>query len=463
MLWLQPAAWLGLVALAVPLLIHLLVHRRSERLAFPTLRFLQPTRLASLRRHRLDDRLLLLLRAAILAAAVAALAGPLLVTPARQASWNRRVARAIVIDPGEPGRGERTVLAQREAAGVYRSTIIEESDPAAGMRRAAAWLAEAPPARREIVVVAPFALGTVTAADVAAVPPEIGLRFVRNGTLPQTRTIPGAPLLAWADAPVGPGDRRGDLSVHAMTLRDRTVVLSGGRTSVRDADHASRVTLPLDIVAPADAAAVVDAALRAVVQQGVPAPAAGRTARLVIAGAPGAARIRASAVAIHTPWIGDAVARLAEDRDVARTAGAIAALDAGLPRAPWQSVASGADGAAVVSAAQAGDQLIVTSRAAPSEFLTPVLIRSMLDTLAVRFDPRAAEVVPIADAQLRAWERTAGPARMPRPRAPGNETEDDRRWMWVAALGLIALEGWTRGRGQQSSERERREVADRVA
>src|SRR6185312_2569980 len=162
MIWLQPAAWLGLAALAAPLLIHLLVHRRSEPLAFPTLRFLRPTRFASLRRQRLDDLALLLVRAAILALAVAALAGPLLVTTSRRTSWNSRVARALVVDPAEPGRAERLAQARQDAATAFRSTIIEASDAAEGIRRAVAWLNEAPPARREIVSIAPLAIGAVT-------------------------------------------------------------------------------------------------------------------------------------------------------------------------------------------------------------------------------------------------------------------------------------------------------------
>ena len=98
MIWLNPAAWFALAAVAAPILIHILIQRRAERLPFPTLRFLQPTRLAAIRRHLLEDLPLLAVRAAILAAAVAALAGPLLVTAARRAAWDRRVVRAVVLN-----------------------------------------------------------------------------------------------------------------------------------------------------------------------------------------------------------------------------------------------------------------------------------------------------------------------------------------------------------------------------
>jgi hypothetical protein len=75
-IWLNPLALFALAALAAPILIHILVQRRAERLSFPTLRFLQPTRLAAIRRHLLEDVGLLAVRAAILATAVAALARP---------------------------------------------------------------------------------------------------------------------------------------------------------------------------------------------------------------------------------------------------------------------------------------------------------------------------------------------------------------------------------------------------
>jgi len=99
MVWFFPAAWFALAALAAPLVIHLLAHHRARPLAFPTLRFIRPTRLAAIRRRALEDVVLLTARMGILAAAVAAFAGPLLVTPARRASWNARLVRAIVTQP----------------------------------------------------------------------------------------------------------------------------------------------------------------------------------------------------------------------------------------------------------------------------------------------------------------------------------------------------------------------------
>ena len=70
MIWLNPLAWFAVAAIAVPVLVHLLAHRRAPRVPFPTLRFVQPTRLAAIRRRALEDRALLAIRSAIVIAAV---------------------------------------------------------------------------------------------------------------------------------------------------------------------------------------------------------------------------------------------------------------------------------------------------------------------------------------------------------------------------------------------------------
>ena len=48
-----------------------------------------------------------------------------------------------------------------------------------------------------------------------------------------------------------------------------------------------------------------------------------------------------------------------------------------------------------------------------------------------------AEVVPIADGQLRAWTRPPAPVTAPRVETV---ERDDRRWLWVAVLVLLAVE-----------------------
>jgi hypothetical protein len=440
MTFLYPPALVALVLAAAPVLIHLLVHRRAERLVFPTLRFIAPSRLASMRRRMLDDVPLLAVRMAILVAAIAALAAPLAVTAARQREWNARTVSETV-------RGE---------------------DLRDGLRRAVAALEKAPPARREVVVSSAFSIGSLTAADIAAVPGSIGLRFERIGGLPETRTFADARVLTGADTRVGPyaaggagnaagvaGDAAGvgaDPRVRpALLARDLT--FAGARTGVHEIQIADRASFPVEVDAPADAKPAIDAAIAAVLSQRVWAPPANRLAKLiVIEGGPPKLRAEAEkaapqAAAVTTPWMADAIARMSRDAELqAAASGARTGLsDQRFTSAPWQNVAAAADGAPLIAAAGSMSELLVASAASAFDLVTPLLLRSIVNGLAVVPDVRQAEVVAISDAQLRAWSRPAPPLGAPRldPHSLEN-VQDDRRWFWAAVLGLLALEAWMR-------------------
>jgi hypothetical protein len=445
MLWLNPLALFALASVALPLLIHLLIQRRAERFPFPTLRFLQPTRLAAIRRHLIEDLPLLAVRMAVLAAAAAALAGPLLVTAARRQAWDRRVVSAVVTDDAtRPVEGR-----DREGgrAPALRRTFSGAGIPD-GIRRAILWLDTAPPARREIVIASPFPIGSITPADVAAIPADIGVRFERTGTLSHTRTVPGGRVLT-------PDGARTD-----------EVTLDGDRTSVRDALTADPLAWPIDVVAATADQPAIDAAIAAVLSQRVWAAPPDRRARLVMLDAAPTAQDRAAEVAqgfslaIDTPWIADAVSRIAADRDLRDAASRVAAglSDARFAAAPWQILASAADGRPLAVAAGSPDRLVVASAARASDLATPLLLRAIANGIAVPPDLQPAEVVPIADAVLRQWSRPAAPLSSPRIQSVD---EDDRRWLWLVALLLMALEMWMRrartaerlGEGRQEDAR----------
>ena len=72
-----PAAFWALVAIAVPVVLHLAAARERQGAPFPSLRFLQQVEVRRTRRKRLRDPWLLLLRVLALAAIVAAFAEPL--------------------------------------------------------------------------------------------------------------------------------------------------------------------------------------------------------------------------------------------------------------------------------------------------------------------------------------------------------------------------------------------------
>jgi hypothetical protein len=160
------------------------------------------------------------------------------------------------------------------------------------------------------------------------------------------------------------------------------------------------------------------------------------------------------AAPIRLPWMAEAMARIARDADVQAAAGRVPTgiADARFSTAPWQMVAAAADGQPIAVAAESGQRLAVVSGAPASGLATPILMRAMANALATIPDLQSAEVVQIADEVLRVWSRPASPPATPRIITVD---EDDRRWFWLAALGLLAIEMWIR--------RARPDVADEDA
>ena len=392
MIWLNAAAWMAAAAAAAPVVVHWLVHRRAARLLFPTLRFLLPTRLAAVRRRALDDLPLLAIRVSILILAAAAFAGPLLVSGRRRGEWNARLVR--------------------ETASPSGTRSLAESVDAAVVR-----LEAAPPARRELVIAAPLVLGSVTAADLAAVPPDVGIRFERTGELPAERTLTERPL-ATASGP-----------------RSIAPTLTGAQTSAAERAGGAPVSLPLDVHASPQAKAVVNAAIAAVLSGRVWTPGTGRRLRLVVADG-GRVVTPGDAERTRVPWMADAVAAIARDRDV-RDASARIVAGVDRPPAPWLVVARAGDGRAAAMAATRGGALEIVSAAPPADLFTPVLVRAAVEAIAPASDWPRAEILPIPDAQLRAWARPPASVAAPRLDRIG---VDDRRWLWAAVLVLLALE-----------------------
>jgi hypothetical protein len=432
-IWLNPAAWIGLLALAGPIAIHILMQRKAERLPFPSLRFLQQGRLASIRRHVLEDVPLLAIRAAIVAAAVAALAGPLIVTRTQRQAWNARVVRAIVVDDVA-----RAFQAQPSA---LLSQTFETPAVADAIPRAIAWLENAPPARRELVIVGPLALGSVSADDLAAIPPGIGVRFERSGPLPTERSIAGGRVLALEREFL---EREGfsRAAGSGSIVVQQQVTLKDIHTSVQETGAAAPDPFPVDVVCSTDARPIVDTAIAAVRSQRVWAPAANRRGRLVLLDS----SIDPAAVADGTvaeSWIADAIASIARDRDlqVAGAQGPAGLSDPRFSAPPWQPLLLAPDGRPLAVAGASSASLVVVSGATPSSLVTPLLLRAMVNALGRPPDLRQAEVLPIPDSQLRAWSRPAAPVTAPRV---DRVERDDRRGLWILVLALLALETWIR-------------------
>ncbi len=259
--FLQPWVWLLAAAAAVPVVIHLLERNRSRRLLFPSLRFLERTRLSSTRLRRLQDIPLLCLRVAIVLAAVMALAQPVFITAARQDAWSRRVARAVVVDEGSAPADDEL----RSAAAGAAFARARASD---AIRDAVRWLMEQEPPARELVVLSSFRRGVVAPADLAQVPEAVGIRLVRtsNGTAVRER------------------------ETARLELRDEGLMRVTERlTLAPSASQLDRVRVepvrepPIAVTAPDEERVRAEAALRAVLRRGVRLPPAGLMQPLSVA------------------------------------------------------------------------------------------------------------------------------------------------------------------------------------
>lgn len=393
MVWLLPAALAGLAAIVGPLVVHLLRRERGRPLTVPTVRFIPRTDQSSARLRLPADVWLLLLRIAIIACAALALARPLLLTGARTDAWAERIARVVIVDVSESAGAPVGEAAAAELQSATYAHRIDAADPGAAMREAGAWLEAAPPARREIVVLSDFQRGSVTAAEVSAVPGAIGIRFVpRADGEPQPASFDAGPVLA-------PG-----------TTLQRQVRIDEGSTAVAFAEQDRMGEDGLRLLTAAADAEARDSLLRVVRGAGAHAPAPERP---VIVRFPGADALP-PATNGEPRWAVEAALRLLQAADARQ-----------LPL--------------VVTTGPAG--MMVDVQAPPDSLPAAEALKAALDA---RVDPAALaerEVGRIPPATLAGWTREPAPADTS---AWQRSDESDGRWLWLAALLLLGTESVVR-------------------
>jgi Aerotolerance regulator N-terminal len=484
--WRNPAAWLGLTALAIPVIVHLLARMRAQVIAFPSLRFIDVSRLAARKRRTLSDLPLLALRLLAFVLAVAACANPLFLTASRRAAWGARVSRVVVIDRSSSAstgaemssRADEVLrITARETENTLRSTVLHASSLTEGVARAVAWLRTAPPSRREIVLVSDFQVDSVTATLLRDVPDDIGLRLIRASRVPHERTTdtrfvsgrgPNGSV-TWSRAQV-------HIDEHTTTITARTTATATGSPApppivITPSDAGFALTpFGLRIAVPISDRVAALATIEAVLAEGVPAPAehSGQSVELRI----GANSANTDATArdlapIAAPWMAELLQRVAEDRTLAAATSIdqAASIDAASTdqaastardergaaavAPPWRVIVSDARGVPVVLAAARARELVVVSREPVAGPVTPLLVRSVLQALAGPDALPDAEVRMIADDALRTWTR---PAAEPSTDALRNVDDSDRRWFWGGVLVVLLVETWVR-RDRQSRTR----------
>lgn len=386
--WLQPLAWWGLLAVAVPILIHRLAQQHTRRVAFPSLKFLTVSQTAAWRARIVSDWPLLVLRILIVVAAAAALAAPVFVSESRRAFWNDRVARAIVVIGG--GSEAASIADAEGRASFAQARFAAETAPDA-IQEAIDWLNRQPPAAREIVVVGELRAGTLIDRDLDAIPPFVGLRF----------------LPAVGDAPLRPPglatiaeDAAGRVSSYTVRITPEPE-----RTLARYEPAPAALPTPIRVTAaPADQAHA-DALLRALLREGVVVSAdVQRELTLAFAGSP---MPEAAASPVSEPaWM----RRALEENPGVR--------------------GGEHDGALVVRI----DLPVTDPRAAQTA------ARVIHSAFRHSFD--ALETRLISAATLAAWSRP--PQASPPDVLPADE--GDRRWFWGAALVFLAIEQIVRRR-----------------
>src|SRR6478735_607150 len=124
MSFLSPLFFVGLGAIAVPILVHLIQRERKRVIEFPSLMFVQRIPYQSVRRRRLRHWALLLMRAAAIALIVAAFTRPFLPASAAASLAATGGSREVVIlldQSASMGYGDRWQRARDEAGKVIDS------------------------------------------------------------------------------------------------------------------------------------------------------------------------------------------------------------------------------------------------------------------------------------------------------------------------------------------------------
>jgi hypothetical protein len=345
------------------------------------------------------DRLLLVLRFAILAAAVCALAQPVLVTPGRMRAWNAKIARAVVVDVSEsmvPAAGTAAAAVDDETRSATTAVRIESHDLPDAVRRAAAHLVRAAPARREIVVISDFQSGALSTSAIAAVPPSIGVRFVRLGQALDRRQVSGAPLLGVAERVYRP-----EITVDADRTRWCCEAAGGSEgLQIVTADDADRAGL-VKAVAASGALALARTTDRRDVRR----------------------RASAATTTLGSRWMLETALRLRNDVELSRLS----------------------DDGPLARTGASGDALVVDIGASPESYAAAVAVRGVLTArhgdIARMFSED--EVRVIADSDLTAWSRQAPPVDSAAWRYA---EQNDARWFWSLVLAFLALEMRVRAR-----------------
>ena len=411
--WLNPVALFGLVVIAGPVIVHLLRRRRAERLSFPSLRFISGASTSSVRFRIPADPGLLMLRIAIVGLAAAALAQPSVMTSPRAAAWTR----AVVVDGAVSSSAQATEAAVAEAKGSDESITIRSRTLRDGLQAAVEALTRRFPSRREVVLVSDFRHGALTAADLANVPAEMGVRFVEVGQSSAADEFPGATLLG----------------VRGVPARVQAIRATREGTDVRLKTADGRIEGIRLETTPGSA----ELLLRSVARAGAPAPSADEP--IALSFAPNAATGGKPGQVLRA-WMVQTALRMRRDSELLRAARTHVrrAMNSDLPGIV---VARDAKDLPLLVATQRGAELLIQVAAPPEAFVSAATLRSALFARAGEPEWNDHEVARIPSFTLASWTRAPRRVSLSDVRLPG---PGDARVVWGVVLGLLVVETFVR-------------------
>ena len=436
MTWLNPAALLGLVALAIPILVHLFGRRIAKRQRFPSLRLLLDARATPATRSRPSDWLLLILRCGVVLAAVLGLAQPRWLKGDRMRDASAPV-RLILVDTsasmkrltsdGGTALDHARLQGRQLLDSAREGVVVETARPGANVAGAVSWLGGRS-GLRELVIVSDFQAGALSEGNLASLPEGIGLGLRRIDVAPGAgAAIPDS----------------GDVAVEVQGAMTQATWRRVGVDSF--------ATLALSTARSDSAAArAMLVALRALVPG---AQASNHRVTVAFPGSPGGAR-----GALSSAWQGDLLVALRAHKLLGEAArSAIAAPGC---EAPGAVVARTGRGQLLASVAAADMGVIIHSCADVGSVAGTALLVAAVGALApgLALDEREPDVLP--DELLRTWERPPT-AFAPRGR---EETSPDGRWFWLAAIGLLVVEQlFRRGKIAKAISTDARANSERAA
>jgi hypothetical protein len=405
MIWLSPWAWIGASAIALPILIHLLGRGHARALRFPTLRFLEASRLLPTRRTRVHDLVLLVLRCSAIVVAAAALARPLILTQQRKQSLDPALARAIVVDTSAsmrrlmPSGMSALDSARRDArsiaAGAASSTIVESSDPSRAIASANEWLARQG-MRGELIVLSDFQNGIVDSADFNVVKKEFGISLRR------------IPVEAANSAETRAASRGIDIIARGTLVGDRT----DAEWLARAASSSSNAVVLLGGDADRDAVRATQEAAQTIA---VPLPVdTTRRISFVFSSYPDASKLKAAATTVYSAWMVDVLARLRQDSMGVRSSGV--GDVGGRPR------------------------LMLFTELAPGTSAAAHLVAAANQALSIADPENQLGPGIISDKTLAAMQRPALDDVPSQRRRIGANGPSDGRWLWLVVLALLGIE-----------------------